>query len=63
MTKIWWVEDYLSGAVIDNRHYATKEEAVERRGELGYGVVKSFEMQDGGVVCPGHAKGCTGCSS
>lgn len=44
MSKIWWIEDYLSGKAIDNRYYSTKEEAIARRDELGYGHVKSWEV-------------------
>lgn len=50
MTRIWWVEDYLSKKVIDNKHYTTHREAMIRRNELGYGLVKYFDFQDGGVV-------------
>lgn len=59
MTEIWWVEDFLSGQVLENKHYFTKEEAVAARERLGYGIVKSFELQDGGV-CP-NASRCKGC--
>lgn len=59
MTEIWWVEDFLSGEVLENRYYSEKQEAVDRRNELGYGIVKSFELQDGGM-CP-NASRCKGC--
>lgn len=65
MTRMYWVEDFLSGAVLDNRHYQTREAAAARRNELGYGVVKWFDFQDGGSFtveggCPMGAK-CNGC--
>ena len=40
MDRIWWVEDFLSGKVLENKYYSTREEAVTRRNELGYGLVK-----------------------
>ncbi len=53
MTEIFWVEDYMSGEVMEHRYYPTREEAATRRNELGYGLVKSFELQDGGTFKPG----------
>ncbi len=41
MNEIYWVEDGMSKGVLDNRYYSTKEEAVARRNEIGYGLVKS----------------------
>ena len=46
MGRIWWVEDFLSGQVIENKYYSEKAEAVARRNELGYGMVKSWEVKD-----------------
>lgn len=60
MTKIWWVEDYLSGNVLENRHYTTQEEAVAARERLGYGMVKSFDLEPGQFMCPNAGK-CRGC--
>ncbi len=65
MTRMYWVEDFMSGAVIDNQHYTEKQPAVDRRNELGYGIVKWFDFQDGGKFsvdggCPVAAK-CHGC--
>ena len=48
VSKIWWVEDYLSGEVIDNKHYSDKAEAVTERNRLGYGIVKSWEPRPEG---------------
>lgn len=59
MSKIWWVEDFLSGQVLENKHYATHEEALAARERLGFGLVKSHEIQDGGA-CP-NASRCRGC--
>lgn len=53
MTEIFWVEDFMSGEVMDHRYYQTREEAVARSNEMGYGLVKSFELQDGGTFRPG----------
>jgi len=50
MTEIFWVEDFLSGNVLENKYYSTRAEATIRRNEIGYGLVKSFELQDGGVI-------------
>jgi len=52
MTEIFWVEDFLSGEVIDNKYYSTREEAVARRNDLWYGIVKSHKLQDGGIFQP-----------
>lgn len=46
--KMWFVRDWLSGETIDNRYYTTKDEAVARRNELGYGVVYSYEFLENG---------------
>ena len=43
--KVFWVEDFLSGEVIDNKYYSIREEAAARRNELGYGIVKEFKSQ------------------
>ena len=59
MTRIWWVEDFLSGQVLENRHYFSQDEAVAARDRLGYGIVKHHDLQDGGV-CPNAAR-CKGC--
>lgn len=50
MIEIWFVEDYLSGKVLENKHYSNKAEAVKARDRLGYGLVKSHQLADGGVV-------------
>ena len=50
MTEIFWVEDFMSGNVLENKYYSTRAEAAARRNELGYGIVKSLKLQDGGVV-------------
>jgi hypothetical protein len=50
MIEIWYVEDYMSGQVMENKYYSTHAEATTRRNELGYGLVKSLELQDGGVI-------------
>ena len=44
--RIWFVEDYLSGGVIDDKYFSTKEEAVTLRNLLGYGIVKSYQIID-----------------
>ncbi|MEE8494587.1 MAG: hypothetical protein V3S25_11130 [Nitrospirales bacterium] len=46
MNRIWWVEDYLSKEVLENKHYSSKEEAVKRRNELGYGLVKYHDLPE-----------------
>ena len=43
--EIWWVEDFLSGKVLENKHYSKKAEAVEARNRLGYGLVKSHKVE------------------
>ena len=50
MTEIWWVEDFLSGNVLENKHYSEKAEAVKARNRLGYGLVKCHRLQNGGVI-------------
>lgn len=45
MIEIWWVEDYLSGKVLENKHYSDKAEAVKARNRLGYGLVKSYKIE------------------
>lgn len=50
MIEIWFVEDYLSGKVLENKHYSNKAEAVKARNRLGYGLVKRYQLADGGVV-------------
>ena len=50
MIEIWFVEDYLSGKVLEDKHYSEKAEAVEARNRLGYGLVKSYQLRDGGVI-------------
>ena len=56
MTEIFWIEDYMSGEIMEHRYYQTREEAATRRNELGYGLVKSFELQDGGTFKPNYGK-------
>lgn len=46
MTRIFWVEDFMSGEVMENKYYSTREEATTRRNELGYGLVKSWKRRD-----------------
>lgn len=58
LVKIWWVEDFLSGAVLENQHYATHDEALAARERLGFGIVKSADVKGG--VCP-NASRCRGC--
>ncbi len=53
MTEIFWIEDYLSGIVLENKYYSTHAEAATRRNELGYGLVRSLELQNGGAFQPG----------
>ena len=53
MTELFWVEDFMSGEVLDHQYYRTRKEAAARRNKLGFGVVKSFEFQDGGAFKPG----------
>jgi hypothetical protein len=50
MIELFWVEDFLSGEVLEHHYYSTREEATTRRNELGYGIVKSFKFQDGGKL-------------
>lgn len=50
MTEIWFVEDFLNGGVIGHRYFSTEAEAVDFRNPLGYGLIKSLKLQDGGVV-------------
>ncbi len=50
MTEIFWVEDFMSGNVMENKYYSTRAEAATRRNEMGYGLVKSLKLQDGGVI-------------
>jgi len=50
MIEIWFVEDYLSDNVLENKHYSDKTEAVKARTRLGYGLVKSHQLTDGGVI-------------
>lgn len=44
MIEMFWVEDFLSGKVLENKYYSTREEAAARRNELGYGIVKWVEL-------------------
>lgn len=44
--KIFWVEDFLSGKVLENTYYSTHAEAAARRNELGYGIIKSWKTID-----------------
>ena len=53
MTEIFWVEDFLSGNVLENKYYSTRAEAVTRRDERGCGFVRSLELQNGGVIPKG----------
>ena len=57
MTELFWIEDLMSGEVMEHRYYKTRAEATARRNEMGYGAVKSFEFQDGGTFEPR----CGGC--
>ena len=50
MTEIFWIEDSLGGEVLENKYYSTRNEATARRNEMGYGIIKSFELQDGEVT-------------
>lgn len=50
MTEIWYVEDFMNKQVLGNRYYSEKDAAVKYRDKLGYGLVKSLEMQTGGVI-------------
>lgn len=50
MIRIWWVEDFLSGQVLENKYYSEKQEAVDRRNELGYGMVKCWETHPDGKL-------------
>ena len=43
MSTIWYVEDYLNNECIDERYYSVRQEALDRRNELGYGIVKSHQ--------------------
>ena len=52
MTEIFWIEDFMSGKVMEHQYYQTRAKAAARRNELGYGIVKSFEFQDGGTFKP-----------
>lgn len=53
MTEIFWVEDLMSGEVMEHRYYQTREAAATRRNEMGYGFVKSMVLQEGGAFKPG----------
>ena len=55
MIEIWYIEDFLSGQVIDNLYFSTKRAAVNFRNRLGYGIVLGYQFQDGGVI-PKHDK-------
>jgi len=46
MIEIWFIEDYLSGGVISNIYFSTKEEAVDLRNRLGYGIVKKIQTTE-----------------
>ncbi len=50
MIEIWFVEDYLSGKVLEDKHYSEKAEAVDARNRLGYGLVKSYQLENGDAV-------------
>ena len=50
MIEIWFVQDFLSGEVIDNKYYSIRGEAVARRNELGYGIVKEVDLSGITVV-------------
>ena len=43
---IYWVEDFLSKDVIEQKFYSTKAEAVDRRNELGYGIVRWWDTDN-----------------
>ena len=53
MTEIWYVEDFMNKQVLGNRYYSEKDAAVKYRNELGYGLVKRWQVQDGGVTPKG----------
>jgi len=46
--RIWFVEDPLSKNVLDDTYYSNEAEAVDFQNRLGCGVVKSYELPDGG---------------
>jgi hypothetical protein len=50
MTELWFVEDFMSGNVLENKYYSTKAEAVAARERLCYGIIKSYRFQDGGRI-------------
>lgn len=52
MTEIWYVEDFLSGQVLENKYFSTQREAAEFRNRLGYGIVLSHQFADGGPIPP-----------
>ncbi len=56
MTEIFWVEDFMSGEVLEHQYYQTRKLAATRRNELGFGIVKSFELQDDETLKPGCGK-------
>ena len=44
MIEIWYVEDYLSKEVLENRYFSSHEEATCWRNKLEYGLVKRLEV-------------------
>lgn len=41
--SLWYVQDWLTKECLDGRYYTTKQEAVDRRNELGYGIVRELK--------------------
>jgi len=48
--RVWFVEDALSGTVLESKYFSTRKEAVDFRGRLGYGRIRSYEFSDGGYI-------------
>jgi hypothetical protein len=40
--SIWYVQDWLTKDCLDGRYYTDKQDAVDRRNELGYGIVREI---------------------
>jgi hypothetical protein len=49
---IYWIEDYLSGEVIEQKFYSEKSEAVDRRNALGYGFVRELDTDQPEINTP-----------
>ena len=41
---VYWVEDCLSGETLENKYYSSKDEAMARRNELGFGFVRQWDL-------------------